>query len=346
MIKLNKKLIGSALLLCILAGGSYSQTARPKQPKPMKPPPPKVEVYGPPEAKSFPGFPQTDGVTSEKSMMVEPNVNIKLCVGEGNLKINGWDRDEVRIFIKDGSKVEVKILEKDTAGKPNWIHIKRASEPAQSRAQIRECLSGQSIELDVPMKASLTIDGRVTQTAVDSVKKIYIKNIEGDLSFRNITGGITASTLQGGVSVENSGGAISLETSTGNIVAFEVSPGQIGDLFKARTNSGAISLQKLDHRQIEASSITGSVNFDGKFLTGGQYDFKTSNGSVRLTIPALSSCTIKASYGFGQFSYEIPLTIMSENDTPGGKTVVASMGSGDAAVNITTTNGSIGIKKQ
>ncbi|MEJ7847205.1 MAG: hypothetical protein WKF92_03835 [Pyrinomonadaceae bacterium] len=343
MIKHSKKLIGSALSLCILTGGAYSQTA---PPRPPKPPLPKAEVYGTPEPTAFPGFPHSDGVTSEKSVMVDPNVNIKLCVGEGNLKINGWDRNEVRIFVKDGSRIEVKILEKDESGKPNWIHIKRAQDRVQSRAQIRECLSGQSIEMDVPMKASLTIDGRVTQTAVDSVKKIYIKNIEGDLSFRNITGGITASTLQGGVSVENSGGSISLETSTGNIVAFEVSPGQIGDLFKAKTNSGAISLQKLDHRQIEASSITGSVNFNGKFLTGGQYNFKTSNGAVRLTIPSLSSCTIKASYGFGRFNSEIPLNIVTDNDTPGGKTVVATMGGGDAAVNITTTNGSIGIKKQ
>lgn len=343
MFKNSKKLIGSALSLCILAGGALSQTAPPRTPKP---PLPKAEIYAPREAKSFPGFPQTDGVTSEKSVMVDPNVNIKLCVGEGNLKINGWERDEVRIFVKDGSKIEVKVLEKDSSGKPLWLQIKRAPDRVQSRAQIRECLSGQSIEMDVPMKASLTIDGRVTQTAVDSVKKIYIKNIEGDLSFRNITGGITASTLQGGVSVENSGGAISLETSTGNIIAFEVSPGQIGDVFKAKTNSGAISLQKLDHRQIETSSITGSVYFNGKFLTGGQYNFKTSNGAVRLTIPALSSCTIKASYGFGRFNSEIPLNIVTDNDTPGGKTVVASIGGGDAAVNITTTNGSIGIKKQ
>ncbi len=55
---------------------------------------------------------------------------------------------------------------------------------------------------------------------------------------------------------------------------------------------------------------------------------------------------IKASYGFGRFNSEIPLNIVTDNDTPGGKTVVAFMGGGDAAVNITTTNGSIGIKKQ
>ncbi|MBC7900739.1 MAG: DUF4097 family beta strand repeat protein [Saprospiraceae bacterium] len=348
MIRNRKKLIGFALSLCALAGSVFSQTPPPREPTPLRPKAPKVDIYAPPDAKSFPGFPEKDGLTTEKSIPVDPNVSIKVCVAEGDLKINGWERDEVRIFVKDGSKFGVKILEKSAdSGKPNWIHIKRAADQAAPGAQIRECISGQAIEMDVPMKASLTVEGRVTRTTVDSVRKIYIKNLEGNLSLRNIAGGITANTYQGDVTVENSGGAISLESATGNIVAFEVSPGQIGDVFKAKTNSGTISLQKLEHRQIDANSITGSVLFNSKFLMGGLYNFKTSNGSIRLTIPSASSCTIKASYGFGRFNSEIPLKILTENETPGGSSVVASIGEGDACtVSMTTNNGSIGIKKQ
>ena len=76
------------------------------------------------------------------------------------------------------------------------------------------------------MKASLSIKSYGTETRIDSVKKVDIKNLGGKVALRNITGGITASTFEGDVTVENSGGRILLETSTGNVVAYEVSPGQ------------------------------------------------------------------------------------------------------------------------
>jgi len=125
-----------------------------------------------------------------------------------------------------------------------------------------------------------------------------------------------------------------------------VSPGQIGDLLRAKTNSGAISFQRVKHRQIDASSISGSLLFGGEFLKGGIYKFRTSNGSIKLAIPAMSSCTLTATYGEGNFESNIPLKVITENITPQAKIVVSKMGTGDATVNITTSNGSIAIKKQ
>jgi DUF4097 and DUF4098 domain-containing protein YvlB len=145
--------------------------------------------------------------------------------------------------------------------------------------------------------------------------------------------------------VDNSAGAIALENTSGNIVAIDVKPGQIGEVLRARTNSGAITLQRVDHRQIEASSSSGSLLFDGKFLTGGIYNFRTQNGSINLAIPMLSSCTFKATYGYGRFDSEIPLKILTENDEPSVRTVVARLGKGEAAVTLITSSGSIDIRK-
>lgn len=346
------KTLFCGLLVCsafALSNGVAAQTEPPEAPEKSKPPKAGKSPKG--EKEYLPTTPVTriyfrDGVTSEKSIKVDPGVNLKLCVVQGNLKINGWERDELRVFVKNGSPVGLRVLEKDPgSGKPVWVLLSGIAKPG-APGQTSECLSGESIELDVPMNASLRIEGRSTETMVDSVKKIIVKNAEGNISLRNITGGITASTYQGDVTVENSGGAISLESATGNIVAFEVTPGQIGDLFKAKTNSGTISLQKVEHRQIEANSITGSVVFNGKFLPGGLYSFKTSNGEIRLTIPAESSCVFVAAYGFGRFSSEIGLKYITENNSESGKSLTAKAGSGDATVNLTTTSGSIGIKKQ
>lgn len=335
-----------ALVLCLAAGMAFGQTP-PATPAPKDKP--KVKIYAPaaPPETAFPPGVRGDGVTTEKAVAADRSVNIKLCVLEGRLKINGWQRDEVRVFVKNGTKFGLKVLEKDPESmKPVWVLVMAAAEeriPGRSS----ECIAGETVEVDVPMGASLSVTGRSTQTSVDSVKKISFKNIEGSVALRNITGGITASTYQGDLTVENSGGAISLESGTGNITAYEVTPGQVGDIFKVKTNSGAISLQQLAHRQIDANSISGTLLFNGKFLEGGLYNFKTSNGSIRLMLPSNSSCMVKATYGFGTFNSDLPLKYLTENVTPNSRIIVAKIGAGESCnVNLITSTGAIGIKKQ
>ncbi|MGH9948869.1 MAG: DUF4097 family beta strand repeat-containing protein [Pyrinomonadaceae bacterium] len=335
------KIFVFAISLCM--GGAVPIVAQ----KPVPTPKPKVDVWNPPAVPNPPKVSRETNQTTEKFITVDPNVNVKLCVSEGTLKINGWERNEVRVFVRSGRLAGFKVLEKDAAsGRPNWLLIANMAPEGARPAPLSECLAGRSIEIDVPMKTSLNLTGRAAETVIDSVKKVSIKIIEGDISVRNISEGISAATYQGDLIVENSGGSISAETTTGNILAYGVTPGQIGDLFKAKTGSGNVSIQQAEHRQIEASSISGSVNFDGKFLSGGLYNFKTSNGSIRMQIPARSSCTIKASYGFGTFNSEIPLKYVYENVSPAGKNFQATVGSGDANINLTTNTGSILIKKQ
>ncbi len=334
-------MVAAIFLYSMGAAAVFGQTP-PKKPAPK----PKPEVWSPPSAK-FPPAPRESRTTTERSIAVDPNVNIKLCVSEGSLKVNGWERNEVRVFVRSGRLPGFKVLEKDpSTNKPNWLLISNVAAEGTRPAYMSECLAGDEIELDVPLTSSLSLSGRVTETIVNSIKKVNVKTVEGDITLRGISGGISAATYQGDLSVESSGGSILLESTTGNILAFDVSPGQIGDLFKAKTNSGNVTLQQIEHRQIEANTISGAMNFSGKFLPGGLYNFKTSNGSIKMHIPLKSSLTLKASYGFGSFNSDIPLKYVYQNDSGGGKNFLATIGTGDANINVTTNTGSILIKKQ
>lgn len=343
-LQINKLAI-SLCLAAVASVGAYGQATT--VPKPVKKPPVRVESPAPPEPAERQDREVGVRNISEKAIAVDANVNIKLpCISQAKVTINGWDRNEIRVFIKNGSKIAFRVHEKDpVSGKPVWVLITSLNGKGPG-PPMSECLSGDRIEIDVPVKASLTINGRETETRIDSVKKISIDNGGGNVALRNISGGITASTYEGDVTVENSGGQISLKTSTGNIVAYEVSPGQIGDTFNAKTTNGAITLQKVDHRQIEANSVSGSLVFNGKFLPGGLYTFKTSNGKIKLAIPEDSSCKVVAWYGFGTFNSAVPLKIQTENVSQGGKSMVGQLGAGDATVNVTTSSGNIVIVKQ
>lgn len=330
------------LFLCLTGGSTVSGFGQEK--KPPKPPKTKEYIMPTPGADPQPGFFNGDGVTMERSIAADPGVTIKLCVAEGELRINGWRRDEVRVFVKHGRKLNLKSLEDSPeTRKVKWLLIGSAGTSRLGPAS--DCLAGERIEIDAPVGASLDLSGREVRTSVDSLKEVKAKIVAGAITLRNIKGGINAYTGRGDLLVENSAGAISLEGTTGNIVAVEVSPGQIGDLFRAKTNSGAISLQRVEHKQIETISISGSLLFEGKFLKGGLYTFRTSNGSIDLLIPIVSSCMFKVSYGIGNFKHDLPLTILTENATPEAKIVVAKIGSGEAQVSLRTVTGSIEIRK-
>ncbi len=338
MNRTSKNLLPAALLACLAFAG-YGES----QAQNVPPARPRTEVRSAPPVP--PAAPRAD-FDSEMSLAAAPNVNLKFCVSDAELKVNGWNREEIRVFVRGGRKFNFKVLEKDGAsGKPNWIWL-AANQTGAPVQPMQECLSGSSIEIDMPTKASLSITGRSTETTIDMVRKVEVKIVEGNISLRNITGGISAFAYQGDLTVENSAGAIAIESTTGNIIAYDVSPGDIGEIFRVRTNSGTVMLQNVEHRQIEANSITGSVNFDGKFLPGGVYNFKTSNGAIKLNVPDDTSATFQAIYGFGSFNSDFKLEFLTENITGAGKNIVAKLGEGAANVKVTTNNGSIRVNKK
>lgn len=337
------------LLLCLAAGMGFAQKDPPEPPKTA----PKVEVKPPvkrpmptPPARVRP-FERVERGTMERAIAAEPNVAVKLCIAEGTIRVNGSERNEVRLFVRNGRKFEFRSLEKNPDnGKATWLWIASTSGPGP----LSNCLAGESVDIELPIGASIDLEARTAGAVIDSVKKANVKIVEGSISLRNIAGGIQANAYQGDVMVESSGGPIELGTTTGNILAYDVKPGSVGDLFKATTRSGQIALDGVIHRQIFASSISGSVAFDGKFLNGGIYNFKTTNGSIRILIPEDSACKLVAAYGFGSFDSAIPLKIETENVTGGGKNFVGILGKHSngplATVTLTTSSGSIGIRKQ
>ncbi len=338
--------------------GTFAQNGATSAPKPapttwqfpVVPPTKPIQRYDR-ENYRVPPAPSTTrmygGDTYERSIAVSPNVNLTLCVAQGELRINGWSRNEVRVYVKDGGNMKFNVREKsERDGKPNWISPVPFDQKHANKTY-PECIWGEYIEIDMPMTASLEIKGTETKATIDDVRKVYIKNIGGDITVRNASSGVTALTYEGDVTVEGSTGQMTLETTSGNITAFQLSPAEIGDRFRAKTGSGAILLQNVSHRQTEVTSISGSVAFAGEIRNGGSYSLSTTNGSIRMTLPVSTACQFLAVYGSGNFASEIPIKLETENLIGGPlKKVAGKIGTGsDAVLKLTANNGSIGIKK-
>jgi hypothetical protein len=341
-----RKISLAAVALLFFAFFPFTIFAQPGEPSPKTVIAPKPEKY-----KDITKSKRTieNETFAEKSIFVDAKINISLCIAEGNLKITGWERNEIRAFVGNGSNVRFNVQEKSRqTNNPVWVMITASDSTKTRETRSEQCLSGEEIELDVPRSASVNVKGRTTETNIEGVRKVEVRNVGGNISLTNIEQGIYATTYEGDVTVQNSGGAIQLAASNGNIVAFDVSPSEIGDIFKAKTINGAITLQQIEHRQTEIGSTSGSIKFVGAFQNGGQYDFRTQNGTILLAIPEKSSCKISVSYGFGSFNSEIPLQNVQKNPNPNSRaqSLTAFIGSGEAALNLTTASGAIRLKKQ
>ncbi len=282
----------------------------------------------------------------ERSLPVAANLTASLCVIKGNVHINGWDRKEMRVLIKDGSDFAFRVFESDSDGLAAWTTL-QSSPNGPRRSPSSDCVSGDRIEVDVPFGSRIDIKGQESTVEVDSVRVVKISNVGGDASIRNVSEGVSATVYQGDISVMDSSGPASLETTTGNIVAVDLKPRQPGESFRAKTNNGVISVSGLGFRQSEISTISGTVSYVGKILEGGSYSFATTSGSIRLELPETTSSIIAASYGFGGFNTDLPMKILTEDVSPGSfKRVTGQIGGGGATVKLSTTSGNIVIKKR
>jgi len=341
-----------AIAVCTIAftAAALSQvTPTPPATPPTRGVKPKIKIKPPKIGKEDlpPNVEMGAGTTTERSIAVDPRVSLSLCVNEGTVKINGWSRNEVRTFIENGNKFAFRVLQRSAKGDPALISIVGIRQLPGGSNTTADCISGEDIELDVPENAALSIKGRETETSVDTVRKVVVTNVGGDINIKNVAEGVTASTYRGEVTVENSRGAMALDSSSGNVVAYSVSPADVGDSFRAKTNSGNISLEKLGYRLADVNSISGTVLYAGELMSGGSFSFRTTNGAIRLILPENSSCRITATYGYGDFNNDFPVKGITNNVAPGPvKTVNAVIGSGDAVLRLITNNGSIAIKKQ
>jgi hypothetical protein len=290
-----------------------------------------------------------DDTPYERFIEVDSNVSIDLCVSGGNLKINGWDRDEVRVFVNRGSKAGFRTYGKNGDGKPTKVTI-LGHDPLKDKGKdISRCLSGQEIELDIPKGGFLGkldgLQGRVNVTIESIAKATNVKINSGNIRFREISEGITALTFDGNIYVEDSAGLIDLNTQNGGILVYNVEPFEEGDALKAKTNSGSLVLQSGRHSVVEATSITGLIKFTGEIREDGQYNFKNTSGEILLEIPEDSSCTMEIISQKGKLLYDIPLKVKSQSSGTLLRTLKVQAGDGEGNISIVNQDGRIIIKK-
>jgi hypothetical protein len=283
---------------------------------------------------------KVSGSTVERVVAAQPNVAVSICLVSGDIRVHGWDRNEVRARSNDAETIEFRRpageREADSAREITVL----LSEERSHRSG--PCSADADIELDVPRGAGVRLQTRDGDIEVFDVSAVSATAQAGDLDLAGVKRSVEAHTIGGNISLKNSTGSTRLYSVGGSIEVRSVGPAAGGDVFEAATVGGDITIEKTGFVQLKARTVDGALSLSGSLAVGGRYEFKTISGDISLALPADSSFRLDATLSRGgELVTEFPLKMTTE---PKGPSSPSSPRSGPPAKGDLTIDPDIVIK--
>ena len=279
------------------------------------------------------------GTPIDQTRAVNADARIDVSNIKGSVMVSGWDNPEVAISgtlgdgarpLKiEGSDADVRIkVEGD--GKQGWF-----SWGSDSR------MGPTDLDVKVPRSAAVKIEvvsANVSLSGVDGAS-LEVESVSGKLRLDSGAKALEINSVSGNVDLTAKSDKAHVETVSGNIRARGLN-GQI----KFDTVSGDIDAENGSYREINAGTVSGDVNLQGKPDDNARIDVQTMSGDVHLTLPADASARLRASSFSGSIRSDFGAA--KEPDHGPGSSLDTSIGTGTGRVKIETFSGDIEMRKQ
>jgi DUF4097 and DUF4098 domain-containing protein YvlB len=241
----------------------------------------------------------------------------------GTVVIKSWRQSSIRVRATHGSRDYVTV---STEGATVSISASSRHRPAMVDYEIL-APAWMPITVSGTPSAEVTIEGSEAEIAVETV--------EGAVTVVGGRGNVTLKSVEGEVSLTGAKGHIELNSVDGSITVKDCS----GDI-TAETVDGEISLLDIESADVDASTVDGSIEYDGTITDSGRYRLTSHDGDVSVSVPERANATISVATFSGSFDACFPVTI-----PPGGRTTkhrfTFTLGTGSARVELESFDGSI-----
>ena len=263
-------------------------------------------------------------VREEKQFKVGTGAEVTLDTFDGSIKVQSWDRPEVRVEIeKRGPDREVAAaLEVRSSQEGNRVRVE-----APAPKVVREFIgignvSSPSVSFIVrlPENVQLTAITRDGAVDVERVKgTVNVRSGDGSIRANAVTGDVTMRTDDGALSLADVNGRLSLESGDGSVRV----QGRF-EILHVKTGDGAITIDAEDGSAMKAD-----------------WDISTGDGAISLQVPRAFNAEVDASSRDGRVRSDIDGLTASNDDDDDRGTLRGRIGSGGHRVTLRSGDGSI-----
>ena len=267
--------------------------------------------------------PQTD-----ETIAVQRGTRLAISNFAGEVIVRTWEKDSLRVVARHQPRTRVSI-------RPGSSVVSVATSGSSGPA------GSVDFEITAPAWMPLRIEGTFNFVTVEGAQaEVHANTVRGDVLVKGGTGVVTAKSVEGEVQVEGARGKVTV-SSVNEKVAIRDSSGDI----TAESVNGAITMTGVDSRSVDATTVNGTITYEGKLVDGGHYSFGTHNGDLLLGIPENVNATFTIRTYQGSITSDFVLEGYDRRQAQRGRRVTATVGNGSADVNLETFGGSIRLRK-
>jgi DUF4097 and DUF4098 domain-containing protein YvlB len=254
----------------------------------------------------------------------------------GEINVTGWDRKEVRIKAYS----ERGRIEWDLSSSRVTLEVRSEHDSRRSRG-IGETRYDLSVPRGVRVIAHSTSGEIILRGTGGNVEA---NSTSGDVTVEDASRRVEIGTVSGDISAKRIKGNLEIGSVSGDIEMDDVE----GDV-RMETTSGDMTLTKAHSREVDASTTSGEIVFEGLTVDpSGRYEFHSHSGTIAITIPGNASAKFSLETFSGEIDSDFPITLQPGdrggrrqrrfefNVGEGGARIIAETFSGDVEIRKTS----------
>ena len=235
------------------------------------------------------------GEKIERSLPVDAQATVTLCVASGTLNVRGWEKSEVRIRSLGAGQVEFRRIDKiKDPSKPATRVDVMVMQRAGTANKTLDCQAFADVEMEVPAGATVQVQTRDGDIRISGVAAAYAGSQNGDITIERATKMVEAGSVGGSIVLRDSSGRVNLSSAGGGVEAVNIRAATAEDSFEVGTVSGDIQLDRVSNPKVIAKTVNGTVTMTGPLAKSGWYGFTNMTGDLVLALPHDASFQLNA----------------------------------------------------
>jgi DUF4097 and DUF4098 domain-containing protein YvlB len=254
---------------------------------------------------------------------VDRGTRLDIEAQRGRVEVRGWAQDAVRVQTSNRARADV-------ARVGSLLRVRPESNASGAR--------DTDFVIHAPVWMDVRISGQQVAASVRGTEgEVTIETMGGDILVDGRAGRVSVNTIQGAVNVRNARGPVEVWSVGQSVTLTDIT----GDVTVETTNGG-ITMRGVRAATARATTVNGSIVYDGTIRPDGRYAFTTHNGAISVHIPENANATVSAATYNGTFESDFPVRFTG---TSRDRHYNFTLGSGSARVELESFNGNIRLRR-